>query len=64
MNRDGKTEFVRAEVKQKITIDVILDLYEEAMAEEDPVKAKAFLEAVKVLSQNIDTYLVTTEKDD
>jgi hypothetical protein len=61
---DNKTEFVRAEVKSKITVDVVLDLYEEALEETDPVKQKAFMEAVKVLSQNVDTYLVTTEKDD
>ena len=61
---DDKTEFVRAEVKHKITVDVILDLYEEAMEEEDPKKQEALIEAVKVLSQNVDTYLVTTEKDD
>ena len=61
---DDKTEFVRAEVKHKITVDVILDLYEEAMEEEDPKKQEALIETVKVLSQNVDTYLVTTEKDD
>lgn len=61
---DKKTEFTRAEVKHKITIDVVLDLYEEALEETDPEKQKAFLEAVKILSQNIDQYLVSTEKDD
>ena len=59
-----KTEFKRAKVRQKVTSDLILDLYEQALEEEDDEKKETMLATVEVLSENLNTYLVTTEEDE
>ena len=64
MTRQQKTNFQRAEVKHKITSDLVLDLYEKAMKKEPGETRDAFLAAVKVLSERLGEFLVTVEKDD
>ena len=49
------------EVKQLITHDFVLDVYEQALLENDTDKREAIVATAKVLSQNIGTYLVETE---
>lgn len=46
------------EVKQLITHDFILDIYEQSLDEEDEEKRAAIVATAKVLSENIGTYLV------
>lgn len=60
---NDKTEYTAAEVKHKITPDFVIDMYEKAMSEPDPTKQEALLETVKVLSENIDEYLVASTND-
>ena len=50
-------------VKQKITHDFVLDVYEKSLSEKDPEAKKAIVETAKVLSKNIGQYLVDMEKD-
>jgi hypothetical protein len=49
------------EVKQQITHDFILDVYETSVGEEDPEVKASIIAACQVLSENLGTYLV--EKD-
>jgi len=49
------------EVKQQITHDFILDVYETSIGEEDPEVKASIIAACDVLSENLGTYLV--EKD-
>jgi len=49
------------EVKQQITHDFILDVYETSIGEEDPEVKASIIAACEVLSENLGTYLV--EKD-
>lgn len=49
------------EVKQQITSDFILDVYETSIGEEDPEVKASIIAACEVLSENLGTYLV--EKD-
>ena len=49
------------EVKQQITHDFILDVYETSIGEEDPEVKSSIIAACDVLSENLGTYLV--EKD-
>jgi hypothetical protein len=49
------------EVKQEITHDFILDVYETSVGEEDPEVRASIIAACQVLSENLGTYLV--EKD-
>ena len=58
-----KTEYTPAEVKHRITHDFVLEMYEKALDEKDEEVREALMETVKVLSQNIDTYLVSTTND-
>lgn len=51
-------QLVEGEIKQMITHDFVLDVYEQALSENDPDKRLAIIETAKVLSQNIGTYLV------
>lgn len=50
------------EVKQMITHDFVLDVYEQSLDETDPDKKQAIIETAKVLSQNIGTYLIDINK--
>ena len=52
-----------ATVHQKITHDLVLDIYEQAIHEDDPVKREAIIETAKVLSENIGDYLTETPAD-
>ena len=49
------------EVKQEITHDFILDVYETSVGEDDPEVRASIIAACQVLSENLGTYLV--EKD-
>ena len=49
------------DVKQEITHDFILDVYETSVGEEDPEVRASIIAACQVLSENLGTYLV--EKD-
>lgn len=60
---NNKTQYTAAEVKQEITSDYVLDMYERAMQETDVDKQQALLATVKVLSENIGTYLVSDTND-
>ena len=51
-------EEVEGEIKQMITHDFVLDVYEKSLSEQDPEKRLAIVETAKILSQNIGTYLV------
>ena len=51
-------EEVEGEIKQMITHDFVLDVYEKSLSEQDPEKKLAIVETAKILSQNIGTYLV------
>ena len=46
------------EVKQQITHDFILDVYETSVGEEDPEVKASIIAACQVLSENLGTYLV------
>lgn len=46
------------EVKQEITHDFILDVYETSVGEEDPEVRASIIAACQVLSENLGTYLV------
>lgn len=61
--RDKKEVFEMdtGEVKQQITHDFILDVYETSVGEEDPEVRASIIAACQVLSENLGTYLV--EKD-
>lgn len=48
-------------VEQKITHDLVLDIYEQGTHEDDPEKREAIIATAKVLSQRIGEYLVTSE---
>lgn len=58
---DMPDEQQTGEVKQLITHDFVLDVYEQALLENDTDKREAIVATAKVLSQNIGTYLVETE---
>ncbi len=45
-------------VKQKITVDFIINLYEKAKKIKDPKKKLKFLNTIKTLSGHIGEYLV------
>ena len=64
MNSRDKNEthdIATGEVKQQITHDFILDVYETSIGEEDPEVKASIIAACDVLSENLGTYLV--EKD-
>jgi hypothetical protein len=44
-------------VHQKITHDFVLDIYEQSLHVDDPVKREAIVETARVLSENIGEYL-------
>lgn len=46
------------EVRQLVTHDFVLDIYEQSLDEEDDEKRDAIIATAKVLSENIGTYLV------
>jgi len=46
------------EIKQQVTHDLVLDVYESSLQESDPDKREAILATAKVLSENIGDYLV------
>lgn len=52
-----------ATVHQKITHDFVLDVYEQSVHEDDPVKREAIIETARVLSENIGEYLTESEPD-
>lgn len=52
------TESTTGEVKQMITHDFVLDVYEQAMSEPDADKKDAIIATAEVLSKNIGTYLI------
>lgn len=58
-----KTQYTAAEVKQEITTDFVIDMYEKAVQEKDDDTREAMLATVKVLSENIGTYLVSDTND-
>lgn len=47
-------------VEQKITHDLVLDIYEQGMHEDDPEKREAIIATAKVLADRIGEYLVTS----
>ena len=53
-----------ATVHQKITHDLVLDVYEQSLHVDDAEKREAIIEAAKVLSENIGDYLTTPEADE
>ena len=64
MNNRDKNEIHdmdTGEVKQQITHDFILDVYETSVGEEDPEVKASIIAACDVLSENLGTFLV--EKD-
>lgn len=46
------------EVRQLVTHDFVLDIYEQSLDEDDDEKRDAIIATAKVLSENIGTYLV------
>ena len=48
----------QGEIKQIITHDFVLDVYEQSLCEEDKDKRDAIVETAKVLSKHIGEYLV------
>jgi hypothetical protein len=50
-------------VHQKITHDLVLDIYEQALHEDDPIKREAIIETAKILSENVGDYLTETPAD-
>ena len=50
-------------IKQQVTHDFILDVYESSIGEEDPEVVESIVAACKVLSENIGTYLVDINND-
>ncbi len=60
MDTDESTTGV---VKNKITHDLVLDVYETSREETDPEQKAAIIAAAKVLSENIGEYLIEPEKD-
>lgn len=50
------------EIKQQVTHDLVLDIYESSLQETDPDKREAILATAKVLSENIGSYLVDMEQ--
>ena len=56
-------DITQGEVKQQVTSDLILDVYETSLGEEDPEVRESIIAACKVLSENIGTFLVDVEKD-
>ena len=59
-----KNSIMKGNVHQKITHDLVLDIYEAGVAEPDEEKRAAIIETAKVLSKSIGDYLVETEKDE
>ena len=59
---DYTDEVTKGEVKQMITHDFVLDVYEQSLNEPDPDKAAAIVATAEVLSKNIGTFLVDTEE--
>jgi hypothetical protein len=60
-NHEDNTQI--ATIHQKITHDLVLDIYEQAIHEDDPVKREAIIATAKVLSENIGEYLTDTPAD-
>ena len=58
MGSDNSEKLVT--VEQKITHDLVLDIYEQGMHEDDPEKREAIIATAKVLSGKIGEYLVTS----
>jgi len=58
MGSDNSEKLVT--VEQKITHDLVLDIYEQGMHEDDPEKREAIIATAKVLSEKIGEYLVTS----
>ena len=56
-------DITQGEVKQEVTHDFILDVYETCIGEDDPDVRDSIIAACKVLSENIGTFLVDTKKD-
>ena len=64
MNNKDKNEIHDmniGEVKQQITHDFILDVYETSIGEEDPEIKASIIAACEVLSENLGTYLVEND---
>jgi len=57
-------KIIQGKMHQKITHDLVLDVYEAGVAEPDPEKREAIIATAKVLSESIGDYLVQTEKDE
>ena len=49
-------------VHQKITHDFVLDIYEQSLHVDDPVKREAIVETARVLSENIGEYLTNDDE--
>ncbi len=61
-NEQDNPESQEAEIKQEITHDFVLDIYERALQEEDEASREAILATAAVLSKNIGEYLVDIKK--
>ena len=58
MSEEEKQELTAGALKQKVTHDFVLDVYEQSLTESDEEKKQAIVETAKVLSKNIGNYLV------
>ena len=58
-----KNDATTGVVRNKITHDLVLDVYETSLEETDPESKAAIIAAAKVLSENIGEYLIEPEKE-
>lgn len=56
-------ETTTGEVRQQITPDFILDVYETSIGEEDQLVKDSIIAACQVLSENLGTYLVENDNN-
>ena len=54
-------QVINGKVHQKITHDLVLDIYEQGVAEPDEEKREAIIATAKVLSENIGDFLVQSD---
>lgn len=53
----SEIETQEVEIKQVITHDFVLDVYEQSIHEDDPDRREAIIETARVLSTQIGSYL-------
>lgn len=56
-------EYTQAEVEYEITHDFVLDVYEQSLYVDDPVKKAAIVAAAEELSKSIGDFLVRPEQE-